>query len=93
MLTMSVTIASQVRAQLLARRELPPPERRRELRIRAGLPQSTTAKIVGVGRTAISMYESGLREPRPGTMHRERYLELLDALQEYESGLRDRESA
>lgn len=82
MLAMSVTIASLVRAEMHARRELPPPERRRELRVKAGLPQQWIADKLGTGRTAISMYESGQREPRPGTKRRARYLEILEALEE-----------
>lgn len=82
MLAMTVTIASLVRAEKYARRELPPPARRRELRVRAGLPQQWVADRLGVGRTAVSMYESGLREPRPGTKQRALYLELLEALEE-----------
>lgn len=79
---MTVTITSRLRAEIHARRELPPPERRRELRVRAGLPQQWIADRLGVGRTAVSMYESGQREPRPGTKRRARYLEILEALEE-----------
>lgn len=79
---MTVTIADTVRAQLHARRELPPPERRRELREKAGLPQQNVADIIGVTRSAISQYESGIREPRHGTPQRQRYLELLESLEE-----------
>lgn len=79
---MTVTIASLIRAEKYARRELPPPARRRELRVKANLPQQWIADRLGVGRTAVSMYESGLREPRPGTKRRQQYLEILEALEE-----------
>ena len=61
-----------------ARRRLPPPVARRQLRERAGLSQRDIAAGVGVSRESVSLWESGRRTPRPETALR--YLELLDLL-------------
>lgn len=76
------TITDEVRAELAARRELPSPERRRELRQKAGLSQQWVGDKVGISRESVAMYEAGLRNPRRGTRTRERYLDLLEALEE-----------
>lgn len=61
-----------------ARRRLPSPEARRLLRERSGLSQGDIARAVGVTRTAISLWESGAREPRAVNLHR--YVQLLNGL-------------
>jgi DNA-binding XRE family transcriptional regulator len=82
-MSVTMTITEELRAQLHARRELPPPERRRELRQKARLSQQWVGDKVGVSREAIAMYEAGTRSgPRQGTPQRERYLDLLEALEE-----------
>lgn len=78
----TMTIADEVRAKLAGRRELPSPERRRELRQKAGLPQQWVGDKCGVSREAVAMWEAGLRNPRSGTKARERYLDLLETLEE-----------
>lgn len=66
-----------------ARRPLPPPERLRELRLKAGLSEAAVGAIIGVSKSSISMYESGTRTgPRQGTPQRQRYVDLLEALEE-----------
>lgn len=79
---MGFTIADQVREQMHARRPLPPPGKLRELRLKGGLTEAGVGRIVGVSKSAISMYESGARGgPRQGTPQRQRYLDLLEALE------------
>lgn len=79
----TMTIADEVRAERRARRELPPPERLRELRQKAGLTQQWVADTIKTSREAVAMYEAGSRSgPRRGTPQRERYLELIEALEE-----------
>ena len=60
------------------RRALPPPAVRRYLREANGLSQAEVARALGCGRTAVTRWESGAREPRPET--RLRYAELLERL-------------
>jgi transcriptional regulator with XRE-family HTH domain len=60
------------------RRRLPPPEMRRRLRERAGIPQEALAQAVGVDRATVSRWETGEREPR--ARHLARYVEVLDRL-------------
>ena len=52
--------------QARLRRELPEPGRRRYLRERAAISQGALADAVGVRTSAISRWESGKRQPRPG---------------------------
>jgi transcriptional regulator with XRE-family HTH domain len=61
-----------------ARRRLPPPAARRQLRERAGLSQETVGNALGVTREAVARWELGERTPRPATALA--YLELLDRL-------------
>src|SRR2546426_4117593 len=42
---------------------LPDPHERRFIRERAGLSQESVARIVGVGRTTVTLWELGLRTP------------------------------
>lgn len=60
------------------RRRLPPPELRRFLRERAGLPQQAIADEVGVSRPAVSRWEAGRRTPRGDDLRR--YSEILARL-------------
>jgi transcriptional regulator with XRE-family HTH domain len=60
------------------RRQLPPPETRRLLRERVGIPQTALAQAVGVDRATVSRWETGEREPRD--KHLARYVEVLDRL-------------
>jgi predicted transcriptional regulator len=61
-----------------ARRRLPPPAARRQLRERAGVSQHDLAAEIGVTRACISRWEDGVRDPRPANLAR--YLDVLDRL-------------
>lgn len=61
------------------RRELPSPALRRAIRVDAGLTQEDVAEVLGVSAAAVSHWEKGERLPR--LRHRERYADLLRALQ------------
>jgi DNA-binding XRE family transcriptional regulator len=61
-----------------ARRRLPPPAARRQLREQCGMSQADAALFVGVTRAAIVRWETGAREPRAANLVK--YLELLDRL-------------
>jgi DNA-binding transcriptional regulator YiaG len=61
-----------------ARRRLPGPAARRQLRERAGLSQQAVAAALGVTREAVAQWESGRRSPRPATAME--YVTLLDRL-------------
>jgi DNA-binding XRE family transcriptional regulator len=60
------------------RRDLPPPAIRRLLREHAGLTQAEVATALGVGRPAVTRYETGARDPRGEV--RLAYVELLERL-------------
>jgi DNA-binding transcriptional regulator YiaG len=60
------------------RRSLPPPAIRRLLREHAGLTQAEVATVLGVGRPAVTRYETGARDPRGEVRHA--YVELLELL-------------
>lgn len=60
------------------RQSLPPPPVRRLLRERAGLSQAEVAAVLGVGRTAVTRWETGARHPRRPS--RVAYIELLERL-------------
>jgi transcriptional regulator with XRE-family HTH domain len=60
------------------RDSLPPAAVRRVLRQRAGLTQRELAGVLGVGRSAVTRYESGTREPR-GVV-RLAYIDVLERL-------------
>ncbi len=49
--------------RVMARRDLPPPEVRRALRIAAGLSLAEVASAVGVSRQAVGHWEDGSRTP------------------------------
>ena len=65
-------------AKVKALRELPAPESRRAIREKAGVSQDDIAAEVGVTRTTISRYESGLR--RPSGRHLLAYVRVLNSL-------------
>jgi DNA-binding transcriptional regulator YiaG len=44
-------------------RELPPPDERRRIRVRAGVSLSVVADAVGVTRAAVARWEAGQRSP------------------------------
>jgi transcriptional regulator with XRE-family HTH domain len=67
-------------AEARRRQTLPPPPLRRLLRQRAGLTQDEVADALGIGRTAVTRWESGAREPRRAV--RLAYIELLERLAE-----------
>lgn len=79
---MKSSIAALVRAEIDIRSSLPPPSERRELRVRAHLPQQAIADIVGVSRHAISQWESGARMTPRDPRVLKRYVEVLQALRE-----------
>jgi DNA-binding transcriptional regulator YiaG len=68
-----------LRARIAVRRSLPPPARRRELRILAGLTLREVAEAVGADLATVSRWEHG-REPRRG--HLDRYVAVLRLLDE-----------
>ena len=57
---------------------LPEPERRKAIRVAAGVTQREVASLIGVTKVTIHRYESGDREPRGE--RRVRYAEALEAL-------------
>jgi DNA-binding transcriptional regulator YiaG len=69
---------SRALALARARRRLPPPDRRRQIRERAGLTPEQLAHVLGVSRPSVRRWERGLREPR--AMHVEKYLAVLTQL-------------
>lgn len=60
------------------RRRLPAPAARRALRESTGLSQRDIAQALGVSICAVSLWERGVRQPRPAML--QRYVELLDRL-------------
>jgi DNA-binding transcriptional regulator YiaG len=60
------------------KKQLPAPPVRRHLRKGAGLSQLVVAHAIGVTKTAVSLWESGRREPRGENLVK--YLALLDHL-------------
>lgn len=61
-------------------RQLPPPALRRHIREQVGLSQEDIADALGVGRTAVTRWETGSREP--GRAVRVAYVALLERLAE-----------
>lgn len=72
------TAIEHLLADARRRRSLPPPPVRRLLRARAGLTQHEVAATLGVGRPAVTRYESDAREPRGDV--RLAYVDLLERL-------------
>jgi transcriptional regulator with XRE-family HTH domain len=66
-------------AKVRAKRDLPPPEVRRALRIAAGVSQKDIGAELGVTRAAVSRWESGDRVPRDETL--QGYVKILRSLQ------------
>jgi len=62
----------------MARRDLPPPQVRRALRIAAGLSLAEVASAVGVSRQAVAHWEGGSR--RPAAKHLTAYCQALRIL-------------
>lgn len=57
-------VLDQLLDQARVRRGLPDPHIRRLLRVQAGLSQAEVARALGIGRVAVTRYESGQRTPR-----------------------------
>ena len=72
-------VQAAIREAIGQRPDLPEPATRKALRQRAGLTQDTVARIVGVSRPMVTLYEAGSREP--SGEHRRRYAEALKAMQ------------
>lgn len=64
----------------LRQAQLPPPQRRRAIRERAGVSGREGARVVGVSAMTFLRWESGQIEPRRANAIR--YREFLDALQD-----------
>jgi transcriptional regulator with XRE-family HTH domain len=71
---------AELRRQVTMTRELPPPERRRRIRERAGVSRRTVAAAVGVTPSALAFYEAGKRTPRGERLAK--YLEALAILED-----------
>ena len=69
-----------LRAELRARRELPPPAMRKAIREAAGVTRTKVARSVGVTRQAVALWESGRRTP--SGRYLEAYLRVLRLLRE-----------
>ena len=65
-------------AQVRLERELPPPAKCRQLRLRAGITQTAIAEALDVNRASVSRWESGSRTPTGDKLLG--YLEILDLL-------------
>jgi len=59
---------------------LPPPARRRAIRVAYGVSQEDMATVLGVSRLTVSMWERGQTEPKPE--HAEKYADLLNQMVE-----------
>jgi DNA-binding transcriptional regulator YiaG len=64
--------------EVCARRRLPPPGKRKEIRERAGVSANRVARELGVHRGTVGRWESGDQEPRGVIV--ERYAQLLAEL-------------
>ena len=56
-------------------RRLPPPRRRRAIRVRAGVSLEEVGELVGVSGEAVRLWETGQRTPIEA--HRDDYLDVL----------------
>jgi transcriptional regulator with XRE-family HTH domain len=59
-------------------RKLPPPTRRRAIRVRAGATLDEVGDLVGVSGEAVRLWETGQRIPSES--HRDNYIDVLDDL-------------
>ena len=59
-------------------RKLPPPTRRRAIRVRAGATLDEVGDLVGVSGEAVRLWETGQRIPSES--HRDDYIDVLDDL-------------
>jgi hypothetical protein len=59
-------------------RKLPPPARRRTIRVRAGATLDEVGDLVGVSGEAVRLWETGQRIP--SETHRDDYIDVLDDL-------------
>jgi HTH-type transcriptional regulator/antitoxin MqsA len=75
---MTPSLPEELTAKIRARRDLPSPSSRRQIRQAAGLTQMDIARAIGVCRPVVARWESG--ERRPNAEHAQRYLELLDSI-------------
>jgi DNA-binding transcriptional regulator YiaG len=60
------------------RAKLPPPTRRRAIRVRAGATLEEVGDLVGVTSEAVRLWETGQRTP--SETHRDDYIDVLDDL-------------
>ena len=60
------------------RAKLPPPTRRRAIRVRAGATLEEVGDLVGVSSEAVRLWETGQRTP--SETHRGDYIDVLDDL-------------
>lgn len=65
----------QLKGLIEARRRLPPPSERRELRVEAGLALADIAGAIGCTRQAVANWESGRAHPRGDNLRR--YVDVL----------------
>lgn len=69
---------ADIRAYLAARRALPPPTERRDIRTKAGISLAAAAAEIGVSRGAVWHWEQGRQEPRGDNLIR--YVKVLQML-------------
>jgi transcriptional regulator with XRE-family HTH domain len=70
----------ELRAEIQARRDLPPPAARRALREAAGVSLEGVARAAGVSRQTVLGWESGAFGPRGENLTR--YAEVLQVMRE-----------
>jgi transcriptional regulator with XRE-family HTH domain len=73
-----VDALAQIIEKRRARKRLPDPRTRRQVRERAGITQADLAQVLGVDRATVSRWESGERDPRPSQL--EPYVAALERL-------------
>lgn len=73
-----MAVIDQLLADARRRHDLPSPAVRRQLREQVGLSQQDLADALGIGRTAVTRWETGARAP--GRAVRLAYIELLERL-------------
>lgn len=73
-------IAERAQARASARRDLPSPAVRREIRTAAGVSLEEVAGVCGVTRGAVAFWEAGTRTPHGKNL--EAYMAVLRALRE-----------